>query len=249
MTARQQRQPPSINPPEVVEQLVRDNLGLVGVIVFGMRHHDHEELFAAGREGLFMAARRFDATRGTKFASFARWWIMRYVYPLAMQLTSQAHVPHHFYVDLFEPARKAMNEIRARGEPVTVEAVAAATGMEPKTATALIAMVNGDRCVRLDARRFDDSNETWGDVFAVSTPGADDELGDAMACKLVRDAVRELNPLERETIERRWLSDERPYLHELAAERGCSMERARRIEQAAMAKLKKKLSRKRDELF
>ena len=51
-------------------------------------------------------------------------------------------------------------------------------------------------------------------------------------------ALAELDPRSRDVIERRWLTDDKATLHELAAVYEVSAERIRQIEKSAMQKLK-----------
>ena len=51
-------------------------------------------------------------------------------------------------------------------------------------------------------------------------------------------AIKELDQRSRDIVTRRWLSDEKPTLHDLAAEYGVSAERIRQIEKRAMERMK-----------
>jgi RNA polymerase sigma-32 factor len=54
-------------------------------------------------------------------------------------------------------------------------------------------------------------------------------------------ALARLDDRARDIIQRRWLDDEKPTLHELAAQYGVSAERIRQIEQKALAQMKDSL--------
>jgi RNA polymerase sigma-32 factor len=54
----------------------------------------------------------------------------------------------------------------------------------------------------------------------------------------LREALATLDARSRDIIERRWLAEEKPTLHELAAEYGVSAERIRQIEAKALAAMK-----------
>jgi len=51
-------------------------------------------------------------------------------------------------------------------------------------------------------------------------------------------ALDRLDPRSRSILKRRWMSEEKATLHELAAEYGISAERVRQVEANAIAKLK-----------
>ncbi|MHB2027504.1 MAG: sigma-70 family RNA polymerase sigma factor [Acidimicrobiales bacterium] len=65
---------------EAESTLLRATLGLVRarVVERGYRFHD-EDLEAAGVEGLVNALRRFDPSRGNRFATYANYWITKLV--------------------------------------------------------------------------------------------------------------------------------------------------------------------------
>jgi RNA polymerase sigma-32 factor len=58
----------------------------------------------------------------------------------------------------------------------------------------------------------------------------------------LEDALRELDDRSRDILARRWLSEEKTTLHELAAEYGVSAERIRQIESGAIAKLRDQMA-------
>jgi RNA polymerase sigma-32 factor len=51
-------------------------------------------------------------------------------------------------------------------------------------------------------------------------------------------AIAELDPRSRDILQRRWMTESKSTLHELAAEYGVSAERIRQIESAAMTRLR-----------
>jgi RNA polymerase sigma factor (sigma-70 family) len=65
--------------PNTTRDLVRDNLSFVVWIARAYRHRGvpFDELVARGNLGLLEAARRFDPERGTKFTTYASWWIRK----------------------------------------------------------------------------------------------------------------------------------------------------------------------------
>lgn len=61
-------------------ELVERNLPLVGWQINRRRRGgDRDDLEQAGRIGLMVAARRYDPERGIRFATYAVWWIVRYL--------------------------------------------------------------------------------------------------------------------------------------------------------------------------
>jgi RNA polymerase sigma-32 factor len=60
--------------------------------------------------------------------------------------------------------------------------------------------------------------------------------------KQLGQALARLDDRARDIIQRRWLDEEKPTLHELAAQYGVSAERIRQIEQKALAQMKDSLA-------
>lgn len=60
-----------------IERLTQVNLRLVAAIAKQYANHNLsiDELIKAGREGLVLAAEKFDESRGFKFIPYAIWWI------------------------------------------------------------------------------------------------------------------------------------------------------------------------------
>ncbi len=67
---------------QIKDRLIRSNLGLVYQVVqrYGYgQGHDIEDLVQEGCIGLQKAVERFDPTKGYRFATYAVWWIRRWV--------------------------------------------------------------------------------------------------------------------------------------------------------------------------
>ena len=67
---------------------------------------------------------------------------------------------------------------------------------------------------------------------------AEREDWETAASEQLTDALRLLDERSRDIIQRRWLTDDKATLHELADEYGVSAERIRQIEKSALGKLK-----------
>jgi len=81
-----------------------------------------------------------------------------------------------------------------------------------------------------------DGADSDDDEFVTSPSGSDNNR-DALY-----NAIADLDERSKDILQRRWLSDSKATLHELAAEYNVSAERIRQIEKRAMQKMKGQLS-------
>jgi RNA polymerase sigma factor for flagellar operon FliA len=183
---------------------------------------DVENLESAGVLGLVEAASKFDPERGVKFETFAAWRIRGAVFD---ELRRNCPLPQHLLEKLTR-VRQAYKELRP---PVTVEALAHATGLsEEEVADCLTAM----RMTRMIS---------WDNL---AEPGLalspEDEKPDARAEReeqkqQLADAIGQLDERERLVVTLYYLEDLR--LKEIGQLLGLSESRVSRLLQAALFRL------------
>src|SRR5690606_31567105 len=124
------------------------------------------------------------------------------------------------------------------------EAVARDLGVTPREVTEMEQRLAG-RDVSFDPDPSDD--EDYAPVAYLPAPGSDPALAvesddwQSDSHERLGRALDELDPRSRDILARRWLSDDKATLHELAAEYQVSAERIRQIEANALKKLKSRL--------
>ncbi|MDX1606036.1 MAG: sigma factor-like helix-turn-helix DNA-binding protein, partial [Candidatus Competibacterales bacterium] len=93
-----------------------------------------------------------------------------------------------------------------------------------------------------------DDDEAYAPAVYLADPGDDPaaalerEDWDHKTGQALVLALDSLDARSRDIIERRWLGEDKPTLHELAAEYGVSAERIRQIESSALKKLKARMA-------
>ncbi|MER6265985.1 sigma-70 family RNA polymerase sigma factor [Streptomyces sp900105755] len=112
------------------ECLVLHNRRLVWKIALGYqgRGLDVDDLTQHGQIGLMRAARKFDATKGYKFSTYATWWIRQAITRAVADEGTLIRVPVHMHEKVNKVAtaeRKLLNEGRSR----TIDNVAYVSGL------------------------------------------------------------------------------------------------------------------------
>ena len=201
------------------------------------------DLIQEGNVGLMKAVKRFDPDFDVRLVSFAVHWIRAEIHEFVLRnwrivkvATTKAQRK------LFFNLRKSKKSLAWLSHDET-QAVAADLGVSPAEVTEM------ER--RLTARDpgFDplpdsqDDDRAFAPAAYLPSPNSDPaviaEKGDWYddATTRMRDALETLDDRSRHILESRWLSDNKPTLHDLAAVYGVSAERIRQIEASAIKKL------------
>ena len=111
--------------------LVQANLGLVIKIAsdFQGRGLDLDDLISEGNLGLIRAAEEFDPRFGTRFSTYAAYWIKQSIRHALINTTSTIRLPAHM-IGLLTKWRRAERALaRERGETPSFEEVASVLGL------------------------------------------------------------------------------------------------------------------------
>jgi RNA polymerase primary sigma factor len=114
------------NDPLARELLVRSNLRLVVNIAkkYGGRGMSLGDLIEEGNLGLIKAVDYFDPDRGTRFSTYAAWWIKQSIKRALLENVQPVHVPTYM-VTLISQWRHTASEVEGRiGRKLTVEEMA-----------------------------------------------------------------------------------------------------------------------------
>ncbi|MBM4029253.1 MAG: sigma-70 family RNA polymerase sigma factor, partial [Planctomycetes bacterium] len=114
------------NDPRAREQLVRSNLRLVVNIAkkYAGRGMGLGDLIEEGNLGLIKAVDYFDPDRGTRFSTYAAWWIKQSIKRALLENVQPVHVPTYM-VTLISQWRHTAAEVEGRvGRKLTVEEMA-----------------------------------------------------------------------------------------------------------------------------
>jgi RNA polymerase sigma-32 factor len=208
-----------------------------------------EELVSEGNFGLVHALGKFELDRGTRFVTYAAYWIRAYVLNHVIRSWSLVGVGSGALRSkmFFRLRRERVKIANLVGEGQEAEnLLAQSLGLPEATVSAMLRRLDA-RDVSLDSKPVDGSNTSLGDLLV--TPGSSQEetVGDsevdARRRVAVKSALLELDERERYIVEKRLMADREDELSlaEIGRQLGVSRERARQLEVRAKRKLKSKI--------
>jgi RNA polymerase sigma-32 factor len=233
------------------EQLVRAHLRYVVAIAF--KYHRYglplSELVAEGNFGLVHALQKFDSSRGTRFVTYASYWIRAYILNHVIRSWSMVGGSGALRSKMFFKIRRERVRIaNLVGDGEQADALLAqALDMPQAKVTAMVRSLEA-RDVSLDAPVFSDSATTLGDTLVAGEPNQEDGLVssevDGFAREAVNEALTGLDARERYIVEKRLMADSEDELSlaDIGRTLGVSRERARQLEARAKKKLKTRIT-------
>ncbi len=233
------------------EELVRAHLRYVVSIAF--KYHRYglplAELVAEGNFGLVHALSKFDTDRGTRFVTYASYWIRAYILNHVIRSWSMVGGSGALRSKMFFKLRRERVRIAnlvSDGEQADAM-LAQALDMPQAKVVAMVRSLEA-RDVSLDTPVFSDSATTLGDTLIAREPNQEDGLANSEVDGYARDAVSEaltgLDARERYIVEKRLMADSEDELSlaDIGRELGVSRERARQLEARAKKKLKARIT-------
>jgi RNA polymerase sigma-32 factor len=233
-----------------MDRLVEANLRYVVAVALQYRRYGLRvsDLIAEGNVGLVTAVRKFDPDRGTRFVTYAGYWIRAYILEAVVRSASMVGggsgpLRSKLFFRLRRERARVANLTNDPHERIRL--MAERFDMEPAKMEGLLRRLeSGD--VSLDQQVYGDSTLAIVDTLEGNLEQQDEALArrtreNALSARL-EGALRVLDRRERYIVERRILGDSEMSLAALGRELGVSRERARQLEARAKAKLKLELS-------
>ncbi len=214
------------------------------LVVAFARRYDHrglpfDDLVQEASLGLLRAIDLFDPARGTRFSTYAAWWITQALRRALNNQVPLAHVPLNVQEDRARLARQAHALHAALDHPPSPDELAAAVGLpraRVDTLTAPLAIA-----VPLDTTVGDAETMTVGDLLPDPTaPRPDDEAEAQEVAAAVRAALATLTPHQHAILAARHGLDGQPprTLQEIARALGLTRQAVHYAEARALARLR-----------
>nr|WP_295785216.1 sigma-70 family RNA polymerase sigma factor [Rhodoferax sp.] len=236
------------------QSMIEHNLRLVVSIAKGYigRGVPMADLVEEGNLGLMHAIDKFEPERGFRFSTYATWWIRQSVDRALMYQGRAVRLPVNVVRELQHVlrARRLLENdaelVAKRPEGIRVEDIAALLGQEPHHVADLLSMAEAPRSLDASLDRTGD-DQTLGDGLIDELTLAPEDVTLAHEVDLLLEEwIGTLTSRERAVLEGRFgLHDHEPEtLDTLSVRLGLTRERVRQVQNEALVKLKRYLTRR-----
>ena len=238
--------------PVAADQLIRANLRFVVTMALSYRHYGLPmgDMIAEGNFGLAYALTKFDPKRGTRFVTYATYWIRAYMVNHIIRswsLVGAGSGPLRSKL-FFRLRRESARADTLAGDRREALRMLGERMGESEEKVEQLAQRLEARDVSLDSAIFDDSGTTMLDRLPCEAPNQETTIGDAEEREQMHQslygAIDLLDPREKFIVQARMMadSDDMLSLAEIGRRLGVSRERARQLESRAKQKLRDHLT-------
>ena len=236
---------------EARERMINSNLRLVVTIA-----HDYAnlglpllDLISEGNIGLTKAVERFDPTKGAKLSTYAMWWIKQSIKRALANQSKTIRLPVHLVDKVAKVRRVSVQMSDELGREPTDDELGEEIGI-PSDKVGRLKSV-GIRPASLDAPIGDDDSTEFGEMIGDEEAQTPFELlRDKNLRGEVDGLIEVLDDREKKIISQRFGLDggQPKTLEAVSKDFGVTRERIRQLQNIALAKLRRALSKKEDPL-
>jgi RNA polymerase primary sigma factor len=232
------------------ERMINSNLRLVVAIA-----HDYAnlglpllDLISEGNIGLTKAVERFDPAKGAKLSTYAMWWIKQSIKRALANQSKTIRLPVHLVDKIAKVRRVALQLSDELGREPTDEELGDEIGIASEKVARLKSV--GIRPASLDAPIGDDESTEFGATVGDEGQTPFELLRDKNLLHEMDGLLDLLDKREKKIITQRFgLNGGKPKtLEDVGKDFGITRERIRQLQNIALAKLRRALSKKEDPL-
>jgi len=231
------------------ERMINANLRLVVTIArdyvnLGLPLLD---LISEGNMGLTKAVERFDPAKGAKLSTYAMWWIKQSIKRALANQSKTIRLPVHLVDKLAKVRRVSLQMSDELGREPTDDELGEELGIAPENVARLRS--TGIRPASLDAVIAEDDTTELGEMIGDEESQTPFEwLRDKNLRGEVDGLIKLLDSRERKIISQRFgLDGGKPKtLEDVGRDFGITRERIRQLQNTALAKLRRALSKRED---
>jgi RNA polymerase sigma-32 factor len=201
------------------------------------------DLIQEGNVGLMKAVKRFDPSMNVRLVSFAVHWIRAEIHEYVLRNWRLVKVATtKAQRKLFFNLRRLKKNLAWLTHDET-HAVARDLGVSPAEVTEMEQRLTA-RDLSFDPVPEADEDDAYGPSAYLPAPDSDpaaqveNSQWEADSSERLAEALGRLDARSRDIVQRRWMTDDKSTLHDLAGKYGVSAERIRQIEANALVKLK-----------
>jgi RNA polymerase primary sigma factor len=224
------------------DRMVQANLRLVISVAkhFRNRGLPMEDLVNEGNVGLMNAVDRFDPTVGSRFSTYATYWIDQAIRRAVQNASQMIHIPSYL-IEQIGHMKLATRDLEVRlGRPPNMYEIAEHMQISPRKAHAITQAIRACTCPKEETNN--EEGQSWTATIAdTRSPAPDEEIFTQSEADFVGAMLDRITEREARVLKMRYgilqKNGKRMSLKEIGEEVGLTRERVRQIEKEAKKKL------------
>jgi RNA polymerase primary sigma factor len=225
---------------EARNTMVHANLRLVISVAKNFRNRGlpMEDLVEEGNVGLMNAVDRFDPSIGSRFSTYASYWIDQAIRRAVQNASQMIHIPSYL-MEQIGHMRLALRELEERlGRPPAVDELAAHMEISPRKAAAISQAIRACTCPT-QSTPADDGTSVTDTLPDTRTPQPHEAIFSKSDADFVSKMLSRITEREAQVLKMRFglTNGKRMTLKQIGEAVGLTRERVRQIEKEAKRKL------------